>query len=102
MNTRNTLIAMDENNERPVPYARIVFQPSSIYRMRYKAEKRTTFLLAEDALNVSQSSSPLTGFNSPDNQPSTSKKNANFRKKTANEYQDGTFPKIEVLYILNL
>lgn len=37
------------NSFRPVPYVRIVHQPTPVYRMRYKAEKRTTFLLAENA-----------------------------------------------------
>ena len=35
------------SSNRPVPYVRIVHQPSPIYRMRYKAENRLTFLYAE-------------------------------------------------------
>lgn len=102
------------STSRAVPFVRIVHQPSSVYRMRYKKENRSTFLYAENAPQSSQiqnqptSSSPSTtttttttsssstSINS--SAPATTKKAV--RKKgggVSNDAPDGTFPKIEVL-----
>jgi hypothetical protein len=66
--------------------------------MRYKAEKRNTFLFAENSnnnLNNSLESLPTTSSAAS---ASTGNKKAPYRKKNGalNETPDGTFPKIEV------
>ncbi len=33
---------------RPIPFIRIINQPSPVYRMRYKAENRNTILFSEE------------------------------------------------------
>ena len=91
---------------RLIPYTKIVHQPSPIYRMRYKAENRKTFLCAENYNQSATLSNPATNTNSPNaneakNSPN-SKKAATSRKKHAttiinNETTDGAFPKIEVI-----
>lgn len=42
---------------RPIPYLRILQQPSHVYRMRYKAEKRNTFLYSEEYVNITNEKS---------------------------------------------
>ena len=95
-------------NIRPVPYIKIIHQPSQVYRMRYKAEKRTTFLYAEnftdkggktgDSLSsASSSTSSALALGAG----SGAKKAAPVRKKAvvgpgASDHPDGMFPKIEV------
>lgn len=69
-----------DSNTRPVPCARIVYEPSPVYRMRYEAENRSTHLVAENY--------------SPDKENSSSSKN---RKK--NQTTEGQYPKIEVIII---
>lgn len=104
------------STSRAVPFVRIVHQPSSVYRMRYKKENRSTFLYAENApqsqiQNQPTSSSPSTTTTTTTttissstsisgSAPATSKKAV--RKKgggVSNDAPDGTFPKIEVLSI---
>lgn len=41
-------------SSRPIPYVKIIHQPSSVYRMRYKAEKRTALLFSENASLANQ------------------------------------------------
>lgn len=84
-------------NERQIPFARIVHQPSPVYRMRYKAEKRNTFLFSENNNNLNSSLENLPTTSSAAS-ASTSNKKATYRKKNGalNETPDGTFPKIEV------
>lgn len=89
------------NNSRPIPFVKIIHQPSPVYRMRYKAEKRTTFLLAENALANEQASSSST---SPSqiaaSASSQSKSKTALRKKNgtlSSDVPDGTFPKIQIV-----
>ena len=104
--------ASNTSGQRKVPYARIVHQPSAIYRMRYKAEKRNTFLYAENynATNMSPTNSAMA--ESAAGNPAGGKKSASSRKKitasilnsetasaanTSTNNNDGMFPKIEVI-----
>jgi hypothetical protein len=38
---------------RPIPFIRIINQPSPVYRMRYKAENRNNILFSEDFSAIS-------------------------------------------------
>jgi len=109
---------MNTNPHRPIPYVKIIHQPAPVYRMRYKAEKRTTFLLAESALatdnaggggavaaavvptssSTSLASSTTTSNTSPNSNPKS--KSTVIRKKNGSlnaEIPDGTFPKIQII-----
>ena len=96
------------SSSRPVPYVRIVHQPSPVYRMRYKKENRSTFLYAENSPQAQQQQQQ-----SPQNQPTSSSASPSstsltgattgakkaVRKKggaVSSDAPDGTFPKIEV------
>lgn len=86
-------------NPRPVPYIKIIHQPSQVYRMRYKAEKRTTFLYAENFQTADKGNKAGDGLSSTS--AMAAKKAAPLRKKAvvgpgASEHPDGMFPKIEV------
>lgn len=107
-------------SQRPIPYTKIIHQPSAIYRMRYKAENRKTFLYAENYTSVATGNStaptPLNNSsNLTTNTNESNKKTVANRKKhiplgTASssassskiESADGVFPKIEVNSILEL
>ena len=41
---------------RPIPFIRIINQPSPVYRMRYKAENRNTILFSEEFASISKNS----------------------------------------------
>ena len=84
------------NTTRPIPYIRIIHQPSQVYRMRYKAEKRTTFLYAE---NFQSNDKTKDGNSSGSASAQGAKKTALPRKKAVqggSDHPDGMFPKIEV------
>lgn len=86
-------------SNRPVPYVRIIHQPSSVYRMRYRKENRSTFLLAENA-----SQQQTNDANSPQGAGGGGTKKP-VRKKTGagagSDSQDGTYPKIEVNFYIS-
>ena len=89
---------------RPVPYVRIIYQPTPVYRMRYRAEKRTTFLLAENATSSDQNNSSfassLSSANSTSLNTNSKTKSAVVRKKNGSlnsDVPDGTFPKIQIV-----
>lgn len=75
------------SSSRSVPYVRIVHQPSSVYRMRYKKENRSTYLYSENAPQLQSQGQQST-------QASNKKP---VRKKGTDDVPDGTFPKIEVI-----
>lgn len=99
-------MASNQTTNRPIPYVKIIHQPSSVYRMRYKAEKRQTFLFAENASVSNQnelsnaSSTSLAAASTSASSSSSSKKTPGARKKTSllNETPEGTFPRIQVLF----
>jgi hypothetical protein len=89
---------------RQVPFVKILHQPTPVYRMRYRAEKRTTFLLAENATandpTSSSSMSSLISTNSTTNSTGSKSKLAVVRKKIGGlnpDVPDGTFPKIQIV-----
>lgn len=95
-------------NARPIPFVKIVHQPTPVYRMRYKAEKRTTFLLAENALASENSTMPQSSASASLITPNTGtsaassakSKSAVIRKKNGGlntDVPDGTFPKIQIM-----
>lgn len=98
---------------RPIPYTKIIHQPSAIYRMRYKAENRKTFLYAENytAVTSTTASSPIPLNNSSNvatsnetviktsakkKKPVTIATTSASASPSKTESADGVFPKIEV------
>ncbi|RNA25921.1 embryonic polarity dorsal-like isoform X1 [Brachionus plicatilis] len=61
-----------------VPYVEIVYEPSPVYRMRYEAENRSTYLVAENFV--------------PDRENTSSAKN---RKKQ--QVSEGQYPRVKVV-----
>ena len=95
---------MNANPHRPIPYVKIVHQPAPVYRMRYKAEKRTTFLLAESAISTDNNTAALNVATSAtlNTSPNSNQKSKTpvIRKKNGSlnaEIPDGTFPKIQII-----
>ena len=108
-------------SQRPIPYIKIIHQPSSIYRMRYRAENRKTFLYAENYTAGAANTTPNSGTSTPvtSNELTNSAGKKNAKKKNVPiasastssttptptsatvspskiEPVDGVFPKIEV------
>lgn len=97
---------------RPVPYLKIIHQPSSVYRMRYKKENRATFLYAQDAilptssLSSSSSSSSISTMTANQTSSTNPANKKPVRKKgggaITNQLPDGTFPKVEVTILFDI
>lgn len=68
-----------------MPYLRVIHQPSTVYRIRYKKEKRTTFLYADNSATAGNHNELNCNSKKP------------VRKKTTTNASDGTFPKIEIV-----
>lgn len=83
-------------DERPLPYAFIIKQPTSYYRMRYKAEKRTTVLTA-DTQSVSSPLSVDSMVVSPSSSLSPSSSSANKKNNRKKADDEVVYPKIQVI-----